>query len=123
MFVMPTPDNNYPTQEAIIASNAEQGYQTPIILQILLHSKSQLIQSLLLLYGLASLMLGVFWMAGFGKDSSNPPPPSDTVSKILVGGGSCATLIGLVGFIASIKYAQKPINNTHVEPLPNNEIP
>ena len=121
---MPEQNNNYPTQEEIIAQNAEKGYQTPILLQALLHSKSQMIQNLMLLFGFASLMLGVFWLAGFGKDSTNPPPPSDTFSKILVVGGSCATLIGLVGFIASIKYAQKPVNDIHaVEIVINNTAP
>src|SRR3990167_3996818 len=106
MIVVPMPeqDNNYPTQEEIIAQNAEKGFKTPLLLQVLLHSKSQLIQNLLLLYGFASLMLGVFWL-----NSKNSPPPSEIVSKILIVGGSCAALIGLVGYIASVKYAQKPV--------------
>src|SRR3990167_8734948 len=122
-IAMPQQNNNsYPTQEEIIAQNAEKGYQTPLLLQVLLHSKSQMIQNLLLLYGFASLMLGVLWLAGY--NSKNPPPPSDTVSKILVGSGSCATLIGLVGFIASIKYAQKPISNPpSVAISPNSPTP
>lgn len=126
MVVIPMPEQNtnYPTQEEIIAQNAAKGLKTPLLLQVLLHSKSQLIQTLLLLYGFASLMLGVFWLAGFGKDSKNSPPPSDIVSKILIGGGSCATLIGLVGFIASVKYAQKPVSDVgEIETTPNIPVP
>ena len=119
-IAMPQQNNNsYPTQEEIIAQNAEKGFKTPLLLQVLLHSKSQLIQNLLLLYGFASLMLGVFWL-----NSKNSPPPSDIVSKILIGGGSCATLIGLVGFIASVKYAQKPVSDAgEIETTSNIPVP
>lgn len=123
MIVVPMPEgNNYPTQEEIIAQNAEKGFKTPLLLQVLLHSKSQLIQNLLLLYGFGSLMLGVFWLNS--KNSKNSPPPPEIVSKIFIVGGSCAALIGLVGYIASVKYAQKPVSDVgEIETTSNIPIP